>query len=170
MTDTVERAAPPPTRRNPTWIVLAVIAAAAVLALAVVTIVAVARDDGRPSMMGSDQMMGGSMMGGPMMGHGSTSPTVPGAREIAVSATSFTFTPDEIHLRTGEDVTIVLAAADVEHDFTIDDLDVHVVAGPGSLGRGGIHAPAAPGRYTAYCSVSGHRAAGMEATVVVDAG
>lgn len=67
-------------------------------------------------------MMGGSMMNGPMMGHGASSPTVPGAREIAVTSTSFRFEPNEIHVRAAQDVTIVLAANDIAHDFTIDAL------------------------------------------------
>jgi heme/copper-type cytochrome/quinol oxidase subunit 2 len=104
-----------------------------------------------------------------MMGYDAPSATVPGARQVGVSSTSFSFTPDVIHVRAGEDVTIVLAAADIAHDFTIDELDVHVAAAPGQTGRGGLHAPSTPSRYTAYCSVSGHRRAGMTASVVIDA-
>jgi heme/copper-type cytochrome/quinol oxidase subunit 2 len=108
------------------------------------------------------------MMDNSMMGHDAPSATVPGARQVGVSSTSFSFTPDEIHVRANDDVTIVLTAADIAHDFTIDELDVHVAASPGQTGRGGLHAPATSGRYTAYCSVAGHRSAGMTATVVVD--
>ena len=183
MTDTMQAppTVPEPTRspgRNPVTAAVAVLAVVAIIALAVVAIVAVTNRDnghntmmgtnGMPGTMGSSQMMGGSMMNGPMMGHGSSSPTVPGAREIAVTATSFHFQPSEIHVRTGEDVTIVLAASDIAHDFTIDELGVHVAATPGQTGTGGLHAPSERGRYTAYCSVAGHRAAGMTATVVVD--
>ena len=77
--------------------------------------------------------------------------------------------PATVAVRAGEDVTIVLAASDIGHDFTVDDLGVHVAAAPRQLGRGGLHAPATTGRYTAYCSVAGHEQAGMTATVVVDA-
>jgi plastocyanin len=169
----------PPQRRNPALTALSVLAIIAVAALSIVAVVAMNRDsngstmmgtNGMPGSMGSSQMMGGSMMNGPMMGHGSSSPTVPGAREVAVTATSFRFDPAEIHVRAGEDVTILLAASDGAHDFTVDALDFHVAAAPGQLGHGGLHAPSTPGRYTAYCSVAGHRQAGMTATVVVDAG
>lgn len=187
MTDTAhtEPAAPapdPPQRRDTrTTLVLAVVAAVAVVALAAVAVVAVTRDDGGTtvdssgmpgSTMGSDHMMNGTMSGsmsGSMAGHGANSPTVPGARQVAVAATSFRFTPSEIHVRAGEDVTIALTAADLAHDFTIDELGVHVVAAPGQQGTGGLHAPDTAGTYTAYCSVSGHRDAGMKVTVVVDA-
>ena len=167
-----------PPGRNTVTAAVAVLAVVAVIALAVVAIVAVTnRDNGHTAMMGtngmpgtmaSGQMMNGSMMNGPMAGHGSSSPTVPGAREIAVTATSFRFEPAEIHVRAGEDVTIVLAAGDLAHDFTIDALGFHVAAAPGQPGRGGLHAPSTPARYTAYCSVAGHRQAGMTATVIVD--
>ena len=183
MTDTMQAPpAPtepsPPPGRNPVTAAVALLAVVAVIALAVVAVVAVTNRDnghatmmgtnGMPGGMGSSQMMGGSMMNGPMMGHGSSSPTVPGAREIAVTATSFRFDPAEIHVRAGEDVTIVLTASDIAHDFTIDALGFHVAATPGQPGRGGLHAPSTPGRATAYCSVAGHRQAGMTATVVVD--
>jgi heme/copper-type cytochrome/quinol oxidase subunit 2 len=176
MTDTMHAPPAPPepspsSRRSVVTAAVAVLAVVAVIALAIVAIVAVSsRDDDHGATMGPNgSMMGGSMMSGPMMGHSSSTPTVPGAREIAVTATSFRFEPAEIHVRPGEDVTVILSAADVAHDFTIDALGVHVSASPGQLGRGGLHAPSTPGRYTAYCSVAGHRPAGMTATVVVDA-
>ncbi|HZQ87634.1 MAG TPA: hypothetical protein VFA83_22500 [Acidimicrobiales bacterium] len=37
-------------------------------------------------------------------------------------------------MRAGEDVTIVLAASDVAHDFTIDELALHFTASPGQPG------------------------------------
>lgn len=164
-------------RRSPAVIALAVLATVAVIALAVVAIVAVSGDDGTATHMtgteaGRNGMpMGSNSMNGSMddsmMGHDASSPTVPGAREIAVTASSFKFQPAEIHVRAGEDVTIVLTSTDVGHDFTIDGLDVHVAAEPGRPERGGLHAPSIAGRYTAYCSVAGHRQAGMIATVVV---
>ena len=170
MTHTVDAPAippepPAPHGRNPTSIALVVIAAVAVVTLAIVAVVAITNDDDtHTTMMGPDGMTGGSMMG-----HGESNPTMPGAREIAVGATSFRFEPAEIRVRAGEDVTIVLAASDVEHDFTIDALNFHVAAGAGQVGRGGLHAPNTAGSYAVYCSVAGHRAAGMTATVVVDA-
>jgi heme/copper-type cytochrome/quinol oxidase subunit 2 len=182
MTNTLDAPVVPPTppgpRRTSTTIAFAVIAVVAVIALAVVAVVVASNgndahigmmdNDTTGSMMGSDDMMGGSPMNG--MGHAASSPMIPGARELAVTATSFKFTPNEIHVRVGEDVTIALTATDLAHDFVIDELDFRVAAEPGTIGRGGLHAPSAPGRYTAYCSVAGHRAAGMTATVVVDEG
>jgi heme/copper-type cytochrome/quinol oxidase subunit 2 len=182
MTDTLETPnlppePPSPPRRNPALTALTVLAILAVIALGIVAVVATTRDNGTTmmgtngmpgSMMSNGQMMNGSMTNGPMMGHASSSPTIPGAREIAITASALKFAPAEIHVRAGEDVTIVLTATDTTHDFTIDEFGFHVAATPGQAGRGSFHAPPTAGQYTAYCSVAGHRQAGMTATVIVD--
>jgi len=100
--------------------------------------------------------------------HGGSSDTADGSRRIAVSAKSFSFDPEEIIVTAGEKVAIVLTSKDIEHDFTIDDLDAHVVAEAGETATGGFRADK-PGRYSFYCAVSGHRQAGMEGTLVAKA-
>lgn len=118
---------------------------------------------------GSDSMGSDSMRGGTgAMGHDSPSPVAEGARRVEVEATSFEFDPDEITVTAGEDIAIALTAEDVLHDFTIDELDAHVSADEGETAEGGLRA-GEPGRYTYYCSVAGHREAGMEGTLIVDA-
>jgi plastocyanin len=102
------------------------------------------------------------------MGHDESSPVADGAREVEVTATSFAFDPDEITVMAGEDIAIVLTSDDLLHDFTIDELDVHVAAEADETAEGGLQADE-PGRYTYYCTVEGHRAAGMEGTLIVEA-
>lgn len=109
-----------------------------------------------------------------MMGNGDhtgggreSSEVAEGARRVEVTATSFSFDPGEIRVRAGEDVEIVLTSSDILHDFTIDEFDAHVAADRGETKEGGFTA-GAPGRYTYYCTVAGHRAAGMEGTLVVE--
>ncbi|TXI54910.1 MAG: hypothetical protein E6Q57_01720 [Mycobacterium sp.] len=141
---------------------------AAVLSLLTLSLVLAAcgnDDDSSGSPMGD---MSGHMNGDStdMGGHGGSSPVVPGARRIEVGATSFEFDPDEITVTAGEDVAIVLSSDDLLHDFTIDDIDVHVAAERGESAEGGLRADE-PGRYTYYCTVAGHREAGMEGTLVV---
>ena len=102
------------------------------------------------------------------MDHGEASPVVPGARRIEVDATSFAFDPDTITVRAGEDVAIVLRSDDILHDFTIDDVDVHVAAEGGETAEGGMRIDE-PGTYDYYCTVAGHREAGMEGTLTVEA-
>lgn len=166
------RTSPPPPR-NRSSATLAVVAVIAVVALAVVAMVVVAGGDGDGGTMSPGSMMGGGRMttgwmGGSMAGPGTSSPTIAGARIVAVTAASFRFTPAEIRVKAGEAVTVELTATDVVHDFTIDDLGFRVAAVPGQPGRGSFRAPSAPATYTAYCTVTGHRPAGMTATVVVD--
>lgn len=100
-------------------------------------------------------------------GHRESTPVVDGARRIEVEATSFEFTPDEISVAAGEDVAIVLTSDDLLHDFTIDEIDVHVAADRGETAEGGLRADE-PGEYTVFCTVAGHREAGMEGTLVVE--
>ena len=94
------------------------------------------------------------------------SPVAEGAREVEVVAGDFAFDPAEIQAEAGEDLAIVLTSEDILHDFTIDELDVHVAADAGETAEGGI-SDLEPGEYTFYCSVPGHREAGMEGTLTV---
>jgi plastocyanin len=114
-----------------------------------------------------EPMPGGGMGGGMMDGHVGSTPVAEGARRIEVAAISFEFVPDEITVAAGEEIAIVLSSDDVLHDFTIDDVDVHVAAGRGETAEGGLRIDQ-PGEYTYYCTVVGHRAAGMEGTLVVE--
>lgn len=119
------------------------------------------------STMADGEMMsdgGGGHMGG---GHDESSDVAAEARRIEVTATSFEFSPAEIRVDAGEAVAIVLTSEDILHDFTIDELDAHVAAGRGETEEGGFTADE-PGRYSYYCTVPGHREAGMEGTLVVE--
>jgi hypothetical protein len=55
-----------------------------------------------------------------------------------------------------------------DHDFTVDELEVHVPVAPGETVEVTIPEDAAPGEYKFYCSVPGHEAAGMVGTLVVE--
>jgi plastocyanin len=98
--------------------------------------------------------------------HAGHSPVVEGARVIEVTASSFSFDPAEIVAKVGEDVTIAMTATDTFHDLVVEGSTFHVSAQPGEPAEGGLRI-ATPGTYTAYCSIAGHRAAGMEMTVTV---
>lgn len=104
---------------------------------------------------------------GHMGGRDEPSDVAEGARRIEVEATSFAFDPDEIRVESGEDIAIVLTSVDILHDFTIDELDAHVAADGGETEEGGFTADET-GEYAYYCSVAGHREAGMEGTLVVE--
>ncbi len=105
--------------------------------------------------------------GGPTEGaHGTNSAVPDGARTVRVAATSFAFDPDEIVVSAGEPIAVELTSDDIVHDFVIDQLDAHISAASGASSVGGFTAGAA-GTYTFYCSVDGHRATGMEGTLIV---
>lgn len=114
--------------------------------------------------MADEGMMDDGDMGD---GHDESSDVADDARRIEVTATSFEFDPDEIRVAAGESVAIVLTSEDILHDLTIDELDAHVAADQGETEVGGLTADE-PGRYTYYCTVTGHREAGMEGTLVVE--
>jgi plastocyanin len=105
--------------------------------------------------------------GGSHDAHGANSDVPDGARVVAVTGTSFAFDPPEISAEPGEAIAVELTAADAEHDFTIDELDAHIVADEGETATGGFEVGDEPGAYTYYCAVAGHREAGMEGRLVV---
>jgi len=144
--------------RRTLFIIAAVLAATALLA-------ACGDDD---TDMGGMDHGGGSDMSDGMgdMGHEEASPVADGARRIEVTASSFAFDPDTIEVDAGEDIAIVLSSDDTLHDFTIDEVDAHVAADEGESDEGGFTADE-PGTYTFYCSIEGHREAGMEGTLTV---
>lgn len=121
---------------------------------------------GRSSRDGMDDHM--TSMDGMGGDNGESSDVAEGAREVEVTGSSFAFDPDEIEVAVGEEVAIVLTSTDILHDFTIDELDAHVAAAGGETATGGLRADE-PGRYTFYCTVAGHRDAGMEGTLIVEA-
>ncbi|MGH8908759.1 MAG: plastocyanin/azurin family copper-binding protein [Egibacteraceae bacterium] len=98
--------------------------------------------------------------------HGSDSAVVEGVRVIDVAASSFLFDPEQIVVGAGESVTIAVTSADTFHDLIIEGVAFHVSAQPGSPAEAGLRI-AEPGTYTGYCSVPGHREAGMELTISV---
>lgn len=100
-------------------------------------------------------------------GGGDASAPADGARRVEVTGEDFAFDPVEITAEDGEDLAIELTSVDMLHDFNIDELDVHIDAGRGETGEGGLTVDE-PGTYTYYCSVPGHRSAGMEGTLTVE--
>ncbi len=92
-------------------------------------------------------------------------------RVINVSARSYKFTPSKLRVTKGESVTIALKSTDALHDFVVtgpgnSNRVVVSPTGPGQTKRGTLRI-AKPGTYQFYCSLPGHRAAGMRGTITV---
>lgn len=113
------------------------------------------------------------------------------ATDITVDATDFDYRPESITVPTGEPVIITLNnIGKVEHDFVVEKINVTDVkasdTGPAAhhqmgdtpeynlhfFARAGDTAtlqftPLEPGTYEVFCSIEGHKEAGMIATLVV---
>lgn len=98
--------------------------------------------------------------------HAENSAVVEGAREIEVTGKDLRFSPEELTVEAGEDVTIVFTAADVTHDLTVEEADFHVGADARGTATGGLRIDE-PGSYTYVCTVPGHEQAGMRGTLTV---
>ncbi|MGZ8612618.1 MAG: multicopper oxidase domain-containing protein [Actinomycetota bacterium] len=111
---------------------------------------------------------------GGVLAFGSTPGIVEGAGEgasgehegpVVVQAAITGFDPSAIEVPEG-DVELEIANLDAfDHDFTIDDLGVKVLFGANETVDASF--AATPGTYTFYCSIPGHREAGMEGTLTV---
>jgi Uncharacterized copper-binding protein len=114
------------------------------------------------------------------------------ATEIVVEASDFAYTPTSLTVPVGEPVTIVFNNVGViEHDFVVEKIDVTSVeasnTGPAEHHMGGHDAnydlhffakagdtetlqftALEPGTYEVFCSIQGHKEAGMVAKLIVE--
>lgn len=98
--------------------------------------------------------------------HASNSPTIDAAERLEVAARSMTFAPAALELEGGEPINVALTSGDTTHDLTVDEVDFHLAADRSETVAGGLVFDE-PGTYIGYCSVPGHREAGMELTFTV---
>lgn len=88
------------------------------------------------------------------------------AADVTVVASEMEFTPDEVAVEAGSFTYLFRNEGSVRHDLRIDGVvGSHVEAPPGQWALGRVDLE--PGEYTFLCTVAGHRAAGMEGTIVV---
>ena len=98
---------------------------------------------------------------------GACGPGRPGLPEARVVLTDFSFAPKAVEIPAGRKVEFKLTnSGRVEHDITADGIGfhVHVMAGERLAMEAG---PFEPGEYDFFCSVVGHREAGMIGKLVV---
>lgn len=89
-----------------------------------------------------------------------------GGGPVAVSLEEFTIAPAPITATAGGTLAVTNDGT-TTHDLTVEDQDVATptldAGDSAELALGGL----APGTYTVFCSIPGHREAGMEAQVTV---
>lgn len=93
---------------------------------------------------------------------GSATVTVTGTDEL-------TFDPETLSAPAGEQTVELTSEAGAGHTFVIEGVNADepvVEAAAGETATGAVTLE--PGSYTFYCSIPGHRAAGMEGTLDVE--
>ncbi len=89
-------------------------------------------------------------------------------QKVRVEAKEFAYVPNRITVQAGRPVEILLVNRGViEHDFVIDRFKVKTgLIKPAQSGTV-TFTPSAKGTFPFYCSVPGHKEAGMTGTLVV---
>lgn len=86
--------------------------------------------------------------------------------EITVTATEFKFEPENLEFPAGVPVTITLNNSGVvEHDFSIEELGIEMLAQPGETVTETFTFEA--GEYHILCTIPGHHEAGMMGILTV---
>lgn len=129
-----------------------------------------------------------------LAGCGQSQSTTSASQALSVTAKEFAFAPAALTVKAGQPVTISLQnTGAVEHDWSVREIEIsgettssddtmsghsmgnmgdepklHVAAGVG--GKGTLtFTPGKPGTYEYYCTVAGHKEAGMVGTLTVTA-
>lgn len=89
--------------------------------------------------------------------------------ELVVEGSDFKFNPAQISFQAGEKVKLIFKnTGEARHDFVIEGLNTRTkLIVPGTSDTVEFIAPDT-GTYTFYCSVPGHRQAGMEGKLVTN--
>jgi plastocyanin len=90
-----------------------------------------------------------------------------GASAVSVKTTEYQFDPADLTIPADTAVTITVdnTGGVIEHDLTVEDQDITIHADPGKTTDGTVELAA--GDYVIFCSIPGHRQAGMEGTLTV---
>ncbi len=109
-----------------------------------------------------------TMPPGALAGHAQSNPTIANAQMIMMDAWEFAFSPKQIRVKTGEPITIMFVnEGKVDHDMKIDAVNFHAHAEPNKSVEASF-VVALKGEYEVYCSVSGHKEAGMVSKLIVE--
>lgn len=106
-------------------------------------------------------------------GGGRVSTVYPGASKIRIKAApkGVAYTTDHVESEAGETLLRFENPQTAPHDLDLEDANGKPIADMELIGGGYADVPIddlEPGEYTFYCSVPGHREAGMEGTLTVE--
>ena len=104
------------------------------------------------------------------IGVGAPVPTATPSATLSLVAKEFLYEPKQLLGKAGEVTFTIKNTGSVEHDFAVEDAKGKMLAQVKSFAPGKtIQAKAKlnAGAYKVFCSIPGHREAGMEATLVV---
>jgi plastocyanin len=88
---------------------------------------------------------------------------------LQIETTDNAFSEGQLTVKPGDTITMTNSGF-LEHDFTVDDLGIHeVTPSNGDTVTITIPEDAEAGEYEFYCSVPGHRQAGMVGTLTIEA-
>ncbi len=90
-------------------------------------------------------------------------------QKLTIIAKEFSYAPDKITVKAGRPVQILVDNKGlIEHDFVVDQFKVRTdIIKPGKSGSV-TFTPNAKGKFEFYCSIPGHKEAGMKGTLVVE--
>ncbi len=128
---------------------------------------------GSPMMPAMPMSPGMSPMMDEHMDHGSTSESaeIPqDAKREEVRAVEYAFDPDSLEVEAGRPLAVTFEnEGTTGHDYTVHDANGEQVEGGHSYADAGERATLVvtlePGTYQVWCTIAGHRQAGMEATI-----
>lgn len=89
----------------------------------------------------------------------------PTSPQLEVRAGEMAYEPDAVAVEAGEVDVVLHNEGSMLHDLRIEDEPLVVEATPGETGTGQVELE--PGSYQFFCSISGHREAGMEGVLEV---
>jgi plastocyanin len=96
-----------------------------------------------------------------------TAPSGGGPAKLTVEAHDVYFTPKSVKAPAGKLAIDYVEKGSQQHTFVIDGVKgFELKVGPGAKSDSGT-VDLAPGSYTFYCSIPGHRAQGMQGTITV---
>ena len=92
-----------------------------------------------------------------------------GEEGIVISGTEFSFAPAKISVKAGESAKIVFRNKGASsHNLMIEGMEIGTEVIAGGKEAALEFTPASKGTYKFYCSVPGHREAGMEGVLTVE--